>query len=698
MFLPHRQAPLFILRVSKEKVKLCSVLAAFAFVTGIHFAERFGHLSLLTRWEWLTYDARLRLAQRFDPACSDLLAAVVIDEHSLTNINRRFPGAPQWPWPHYLHGLTLKELHHQRPRAIAFDVFFLDQDGRQIIDLDALKGPKRPGKIASGEYFARHLREAGNVILPLPSASDRIDPPRLAPILPQYATNAARLAHAAQRTAHGALNHEALRSIPIYLDDAAQGRIWTLGVQLVAGQLGLRLDQAECSDTRVVIPRDHAPPITIPVISSNQMLVNWNARITPSEHSRIRSAAADTLIFRALLRSQGKTPPATKQPLNDALVVIGSTGIGNNVNDRGRTPIGEKLPFMLTHLNVANSLLTGSVVHPAPPNLTLLIVLALTGVTTWLGWRLRPGLATAAVGLIALGYVAVNLSLFVSSRRVLPLLQPVGGALAITHLLGMAVGSIEQKQRRKVEQAFAKMVSPEIIDQLLAQRHSIPLHAVRRQMTVMFADIRGFTRFTTSLHQESSRTDSSAQDQADAAAFSLDYVNNYLVTIADEVMRHGGTVDKYMGDCVMAFWGAPAPTEEHALKAARCAFAIHRAIRKLNQENRLNLSRPSADTTQRPIEGPELQLGIGINTGMMTAGFMGNPDKLLNYTVFGHEVNIASRLENRCPPGGVLVGEGVRAAIQSSARSQEFEFSEIENPQLKGIPSTVRCYTMKETT
>jgi adenylate cyclase len=193
-----------------------------------------------------------------------------------------------------------------------------------------------------------------------------------------------------------------------------------------------------------------------------------------------------------------------------------------------------------------------------------------------------------------------------------------------------------------------------------------------REVTVLFADVRGFTRLT-------DENQKAAEEQvrryaltgaaseawyAQNARETLDTVNVYLAAIADNVKRYGGTLDKYIGDCVMAFWGAPIPNPAHAADAVRAAVDAQRALARLNADRaQENLRREQANTAALAAGGQArpllalLSLGTGINTGTVTVGLMGSRAHILNYTVFGREVNIASRLEAVSGQGRIICSE-----------------------------------------
>jgi adenylate cyclase len=173
----------------------------------------------------------------------------------------------------------------------------------------------------------------------------------------------------------------------------------------------------------------------------------------------------------------------------------------------------------------------------------------------------------------------------------------------------------------------------------------------------------------------------------------------YLAAVADAVKNHAGTLDKYIGDCVMAFWNAPIPNDRHSLAAVEAAIASQRAIYQLN-EKRLaenparevdNLVRIAAGLPPKPLH-IALQLGTGINTGTVIVGLMGSNQHILNYTVFGREVNLASRLEGVSGSGRIIISYTTYYHLLRHAPTVAAICTELAPVQVKGIKSAVRIY------
>jgi adenylate cyclase len=185
----------------------------------------------------------------------------------------------------------------------------------------------------------------------------------------------------------------------------------------------------------------------------------------------------------------------------------------------------------------------------------------------------------------------------------------------------------------------------------------------------------------------------------ESARETLEVVNLYLAAVADAVKTHNGTLDKYIGDCVMAFWNAPTPNEKHALAAIEAAIAAQRAISQLNASRLAqnaaretdNRSRVAAGHPPKPLH-VALQLGTGINTGIVTVGLMGSDQHILNYTVFGREVNLASRLEGVSGSGRIIISDATYDQLLLHALPLATTCAELAPVTVKGIRNAVRIY------
>ena len=344
--------------------------------------------------------------------------------------------------------------------------------------------------------------------------------------------------------------------------------------------------------------------------------------------------------------------------------------------------------------------------HRAPLALELALVALLGVAAAILTWQLRALLASAMVLFVAAAYVAFAVGLYVQTRYWIPLVLPVFGCLLMNVCLVTWRVVFEQAEQRRVRSIFAKIVSPKIVQELL-QAETLSLGGARREVTVFFADVRGFTALTDTSQErvaEYVRTHSLSGQEAKAcfdqqARETLDTVNLYLGLVADTVIRADGTLDKFIGDCVMAFWGAPTPNPKHALACVQAAISAQRAVYDLNRrradENRrrelANMARAASGQPPVPML-PTLLLGTGINTGMATVGLMGSQTEQQNYTAFGHEVNLASRLESASGRGRIFIGQTTYEHLLRDDPQLAATCKALPGQSLKGISALVTVY------
>jgi adenylate cyclase len=447
-------------------------------------------------------------------------------------------------------------------------------------------------------------------------------------------------------------------------------RVWDLGIVMAAQELKLDLDRADVDLTRgkIILRGANGVERTIPVDAKGYFYINW--QLTATSASLVRAPIEDVL-KQDKLRLLGETNDL-RDDFRGKLVVIGSAAQGNDLTDRGATPLENDTLLVSKHWNVANSIITGRFIRRASLPTELALIIFLGAFTAFLTWQLRAFSASGGTLLLMLVYVGIAFFVFVEFRFWLPIVFPVVGAILIEHIMLVTYRVVfEEREQRRVKSVFSKIVSPDVMHELLRAK-KLSLGGARRDVTVFFADVRGFTTFTDETQERVSefvrahRLDSEAAEKCydESARETLETVNLYLSTVADAVKNHGGIVDKYIGDCVMAFWNAPVANEKHALACVLTAIEAQQAIHGLN-EKRLaqnasreieNRARLSAGLPPKPPL-TALQLGTGINTGLVTVGLMGSETHQSNYTVFGREVNLASRLEGVSGSGRIIISD-----------------------------------------
>lgn len=721
-------------------------------VLGLVCGLRLINPDFLERMERMTYDLRVRTAQKFPAPCATNLAFVSMEDSSIAAIRHGLLGQPYGLyWPRHVYGRLVEELSAQGAKTIAFDVLFgeLRPDHAAVQMADG-------SIIESDDFFALQMRRAGNVITAFTSY---VTPPDL------FGTNSLALGDiSTEKDSDGVLRriksfslkwHPAFKSashqlgadldhariepdkiilpllqgtnITVKLDrdgnfdladfvgdeiphgwkryDKPFTRVWDLGIVMAAQQLNLDLDHAtvDLPGGKIILHGTNGLERIIPVDARGYFYINWQLTVT---NPAILRAPVEAVLQQDIARLNGQTN-GLRDDFRGRLVVIGSAAQGNDLSDHGATPLENDTLLVSKHWNVANSIITGRFIHRASLPLELALIVLLGALTAMLTWQFRAIAASIAVLLLLLGYTAAAFVLFVKFRWWLPLVYPLCGAVVLQHFVLLIHQVVfEQREKRRVKSVFSKVVSPNVVNELLAA-NQLSLGGARREVTMFFADVRGFTSLTDQTQEaiaefvRHSDVDLLVAEKyfEESAREMLETVNLYLAAVADVIKQHGGTLDKYIGDCVMAFWNAPTPNEKHALDCVHAAIDAQRAILALNERRQAenpardaeNRARLAAGLPPRPMN-VSLQLGTGINTGLVTVGLMGSDQHILNYTVFGREVNLASRLEGESGSGRIIISDTTYNHLLRAAPALAATCVELFPVKPKGFSSPVRIY------
>jgi class 3 adenylate cyclase len=484
-------------------------------------------------------------------------------------------------------------------------------------------------------------------------------------------------------------------------------KAWNLGITMAALQLGLDLDKAVVESRRIILSGTNGVTRTIPTDDRHSFYIDWKLRWEDIRNDRTAVIHGSPLqILSYDFERQNNGSNYWKNVFTNRLVFFGSVATGNNLTDLGATPLEEKTPLVTKHLNVANSILEDRFVKRASTASTLLYIILAGAISALMTWRSKVIQASIGVGVVAILYVIAAFATYIQTRYWLPIIMPVFGGLILTHFCLVTYRVVfEQKEQRHLKSVFQRVVAPEVVSELLTK--DITLGGTRRDISVYFADVRGFTEFTDSAHaaaEEYVKKNNLAREQAEAfydkqAAETMATVNLYLGIISDQIKKHRGTLDKYIGDCVMAFWGAPLGEEKHALCAVRAAVDAQRAMYAANQFRAKENERRKAENITRAANGQEplnllplLTLGSGINSGICIVGMMGSEKHVTSYTVFGREVNLASRLEGVSGRGRIIVSHPTYEDVKRFEPELAATFVELESVKVKGIRDAVRIY------
>jgi adenylate cyclase len=653
----------------------------------------FPEFDVFERLELMSYDWRVRRA--FEPTAPAAdLGVVFIDDDSLETVNHNFGYV--WPWPRQLYGRLVSELSSQGARTIGFDILFLDRDAPRPETSLFIDGQE----VDSDAYFAAELRRSGNVVLAAVGEESAgvwraLVPPE------EFRTNACLIGHiSSDADADGVL-----RRARAFMDDPQHGRLWHMGVVLAAREIGLDLTRAIVRPEGIFLDGPGGVMRTIPTDKDGFFYIDWS--LTWND-PRLPKESFESILLEEMSRGRGSTNAFPKW--ENRTVVVGSIGSGNNIRDFGATPLAPQTYLMSKHWNVANSIAMNRFVRRSSYSVETLLILLLGGVAAVITWRLRA-LAAVAVVILVLGfYIWLAVALFTSSRYWLPLVLPGFGALLMTHVSMVTYRAIfERREGHRIRSVFAKVVSADVVNELL-RAEKVVLGGARRKVTVYFADIRGFTRLTDesqALAEEYVAHHGLSAAAAEAflderAREVLSTVNLYLGRVADTIKEHNGTLDKYIGDCVMAFWGAPTPSDRQTVDCVQAAIEAQRAVRMLNASRAANNLERREENKARAAAGlpplPELMLltlGSGVNTGMVTVGLMGSDTHLLNYTVFGREVNLASRLEGLSGRGRIIISQSTFLELTELAPDLAALCQELPAAPVKGFREPIRLYEVR---
>lgn len=637
-------------------------------------------LGALHRLDQILYDTRLRAT--LPGTLDERIVIVDIDEKSLAEVGR-------WPWSrNRLAQLTDELFQRQQVAVVGFDVVFAEPDEssglkrlRQLaqgelkdqpgfasrveqlgpmLDYDAVFAralANRP--VVLGYYFSSDRGGVRTGVLPAPvmQPQDLLGRPIRFFHWNGYGASIEQLAKAAPMA--GFFNpvvdfDGVVRSVPLLAEfDGRYYESLTLAMfRLLMGMPsvepgfppgGGRSYQALDS----VVLRLGNKTMSLPVDERVAALVPFRGAGGPNGGSFKYVSAADLL-------SQRMAPGALK----GKIVLVGTTAPG--LQDLRSTPVGETYPGVETHANLISGLLDGRL--PVRPDYAMgyeVVVLLAVGLFLAVALPLLSAPTAVATSFAVLAAVlGLNFALYLGAGLVLPLASALAMVLT-AFALNMSYGYfVESRSKRELANLFGTYVPPELVDEMVKDPDSYSMKASNKELTVMFCDMRGFTKMSEKMEP--------VQLQ--------ELLNAVFNRLTDIIRANRGTIDKYMGDCVMAFWGAPVETGEHAHLAVKSSLEMANTVRRINEEHR--------------AKGlPEIGVGIGLNTGMMCVGDMGSQVRR-SYTVIGDAVNLGSRLEGLSKVYGV----DIVASESTRRQSNRFAWQELDRVRVKGKEQAVAIF------
>ena len=603
---------------------------------------------------------------------------VDIDEKSLKKLG-------QWPWPRNILADMTGKLHHSGARAIGFDIVFAEKDRTSPVyyfkNLDASVTGQIPEKVLTTllnnkdlDYdllFGQAVSMGSTVLgyafqmtddglksvgeLPFPSGVMKIKPVGLnfndLSLIPAY---------------RAVINHPSVSMAEsegffnVFTDDSGTTRQVPLlmvmdgipypSLALETFRVGMNISSLTINASRKIktvktpLIGIHIGDKYIPTDSYGRIFVNYRG---PANTFRYVSAL-DVLTHPSL--------PIVK----DKFVLVGSSSTG--LFDLKVTPFSSATPGVEINATIIDNLIkTDPFIYDIYTEIGLTYTLIIAGglLLSLILSSMGPLAGGMGAFIFFSGAVIWNYHHFFLNNRQIGIAYPIITCAGILILTSIFNSFRERKTKKYLQRAFSHYVAKDVVSELIKNPKSLSLKGEEKELTVLFCDIRGFTSLSENM------------DPKDLANF----MNNYLTRMSRIVISHKGTVDKFIGDAIMAFWGAPKEDPDHAVKAVRAAMEVKSELKRLEQ-------------IYEKKKLPRISVGIGINSGLMSVGNFGSNERF-DYTVMGDNVNLASRLE------GANKNYGTTILISSATKEKvkDFIFCRfIDKVQVKGRQEPVDLY------
>jgi len=642
-----------------------------------------GH-ELRKRLQYATFDTYNKIKPR--PA-SDRVAIIDLDEESIKELG-------QWPWPRNVMAELVQKLHALGAKVIAFDIVFAEADRTSPARIaqtlpsgesyDPVKAALE-GLPDNDAIFAKAIADAGNVVTgftraraeetlrkpyqaakPMlmikdktPFYEDTFAAPGVAENLPAFSSAAAgNGSFMATPDIDGIIREVSLfvRYPPEKIAGVEPEMYPMLGLE------ALRVDINKKARLIVKAAKDKGPLDTDYILQ----IANWTVPIESNAKLWVyyRHIADDEYISAQRIFDETQTE-SLREKIKDKIVFIGTSAEG--LRDIRSTPLDIFVPGVEVHVNVVEQILQGKFLKR--PTVIAGVEAAIIGLAGLLIIIFAP-----FMNVIILGFLTLSLmgGMFFGSWYMYQdgiLLDPVypSAALSVLFLVSSLLSYIRsESERRQVRQAFGLYIAPSFMEELTKNPDKLKLGGEVRDLTVMFTDIRSFTTISEHLSPEEL----------------IHLMNDFLTPMSDLVMSNRGTIDKYMGDAMMAFWNAPLDDPDHARHACLAALKMNEALIPVNEQVKARAEKDG----RVPVL---LNAGIGINTGPCSVGNMGSRQRFA-YSALGDAVNLASRLEGQTKTYGVniMVGEATRSLVRDLA------FIELDLLCVKGKEKPVRIFTL----
>jgi adenylate cyclase len=611
--------------------------------------------------EWQAFDHFMKSNRSQNQAHPDV-AIILIDEASLQAMN---PIVGRWPWPRSVYPEVLEFMDMGGAAAVAFDIMFSENEsvpvGCAATDNDMLfaEATAMSGNVIHAQQILRDSADEGNEDLlgkDMPAGfsesfsvsgySDDFDEGSNNFYLP---IESLRDAAASIGVVEFKNDPDGVfrRSKPLrrYKDDFYP----VLGLAPVMLKMGI--NEIERTSKGISLGE-----IEIPIWPDGKYLINMYGKYNTYSISGILAS------MQKLRRGETDSLLVDPFEFEDKIVFIGASAVG--VEDLKHTSVQQAMPGVMLHASLASNILGSDFLSPPSPAVTVLFIILLSASTAFCVLMSRDNLIKAGVPAALLVFFYILVDSGFGANRIYELTPPVTGLVLSFVAAFVYLSATEGRERRRVRKMLGQYVSPHMLSSLVDNREGLLKAEVgsKEMVTILFSDIRGFT--------------SISENEPPERIVSM--LNRYFTLWSDAIFRYDGTIDKFVGDAVMALWGAPLITDDHAEQAVRAALHLLEALPELNRE--------------LGAEGyPELRVGIGIHTGHAILGNIGSERKL-DYTVIGDTVNLSSRIEGLTKQYAcdILITEATYQAVKDL-----FRCSFTDTVKVKGKEEAVKVYMVE---
>ncbi|MEM7463763.1 MAG: adenylate/guanylate cyclase domain-containing protein [Pseudomonadota bacterium] len=600
---------------------------------------------------------------------------VDIDEESLQSQG-------QWPWPRTRLAEMVTNITRQGGIVIGFDIVFseLDRLSPALIAADNTNLPEDVREALmqmpdNEQTFAQAMKASRVVVgetgtgfsasndqkqeIPeVPYAFRGPDPTRFIAKFPGLVQNTEEISKAAAGRGVFTVDPDPdgiIRKVPLVLiaDDKVRLALSTEVLRIATGGQAFLVRSDDAGISAVVVGGVSVPTDT------NGRIWPW---FTHSDPRRFISAGQVM---------DGTVPQGA---LAGKMVLVGTSAEG--LKDIRPTPVDAAVPGVEIHAQILENILTSQFLKR--PNYALGMELAITALTGILIISIVPwigALWAAAAAMLVIGvFAAGSWFAFAQERLLIDPTFPIAASLVT--FIAITTGNYirEEAQKRQIRSAFGQYLSPALVDQLSDEPDMLVLGGETRELSILFTDVRGFTTISESFK--------------DNPQGLTKLMNHFLTEMSNAILVEEGTIDKYMGDAIMAFWNAPVEAPDHAMKACRAAISMLEAVANLNETYKAEAEEKSKDGAA--VEPHKINIGIGINTGDCVVGNMGS-EMRFDYTALGDAVNLASRLEGQSKPFGISVVLGDTTA---EIVRDELAVIEIDLIRVKGKMEPERIHAL----